>query len=92
MTIRWRSATVQRLGAAWPGSQELVATLTGGPEAGTEVKALAHPDLVGSPRPGDRVLLNTSALARGLGTGGYALVVALPDALPPIPPPAPGTW
>ena len=54
------------------------------------MKALAHPDLVGSPQPGQRVLLNTSALARGLGTGGYALVVALPDALPADPPAGPG--
>lgn len=55
-----------------------------------EVRALAFVDLVGSPAAGDRVLLNTSALARGLGTGGYALVVALPDALPPDPPAGPG--
>jgi hypothetical protein len=39
--------------------------------------------LVGEPAPGDRVLLNVGALAMGLGTGGYALVVALPDRLPP---------
>ncbi|WP_432540629.1 DUF3866 family protein [Kineococcus sp. SYSU DK002] len=90
MTITWRSATVNRLGATWAGSVELYATLTHGPETGTEVKALAHPDLVGTPVPGDRVLLNVSALARGLGTGGYALVVALPDRLPDDPPPAPG--
>ena len=32
------------------------------------------------------MLLNTSARDRGLGTGGYALVVALPDRLPPDPP------
>ena len=88
MTIRWRSATVQRLTGGWPGAVELVATLD--EEAGAQVKALAHPDLVGTPRPGDRVLLNTSALARGLGTGGYALVVALPDALPADPPAGPG--
>jgi hypothetical protein len=31
------------------------------------------------------VLLNSAALAKGLGTGGYALVVALPDRLPPDP-------
>jgi hypothetical protein len=37
---------------------------------------------VGTPRIGDRVLLNTTALALGLGTGGYALVVAVPDRLP----------
>ncbi|TDQ45734.1 uncharacterized protein DUF3866 [Actinorugispora endophytica] len=48
-------------------------------------RALAYPRLVGDPRPGDRVLLNTTALAMGLGTGGYALVVALPDRLPPDP-------
>lgn len=49
---------------------------------GPEVPALAYPDLVGSPAPGMRVLLNVTALARGLGTGGYALVVGLPDAPP----------
>lgn len=54
------------------------------------VRALAYPDLVGEPRVGDRVLLNVSAQARGLGTGGYALVVALPDRLPADPPPGPG--
>ena len=31
------------------------------------------------------MLLNTTALDLGLGTGGYALVVALPDRLPPDP-------
>jgi hypothetical protein len=36
------------------------------------------------------VLLNVSALAMGLGTGGYALVTALPDRLPDDPPPTPG--
>src|SRR5215469_2558333 len=50
---------------------------------GESVRALAYPALVGSPRVGDRVLLNTTALDRELGTGGYAFVVALPDRLPP---------
>ena len=40
------------------------------------MRALAYPALTGAPQPGDRVLLNTSALDLGLGTGGYALVVA----------------
>src|SRR5262249_21227914 len=44
--------------------------------------ALAYPALTGEPEPGDAVLLNVNALALGLGTGGYALVVALPDRLP----------
>jgi 8-oxo-dGTP pyrophosphatase MutT (NUDIX family) len=47
------------------------------------VRALAYPRLTGAPVPGDRVLLNTTALDLGLGTGGYALVVAVPDRLPP---------
>jgi hypothetical protein len=49
------------------------------------VLALAYPALTGRPGPGDRVLLNTTALDLGLGTGGYALVVAVPDRLPPDP-------
>ena len=52
--------------------------------------ALAYPDLVGRPAPGELVLLNTTALERGLGTGGYALVVGRPSHLPDDPPPGPG--
>lgn len=46
------------------------------------MRALAYPAIVGMPRTGDRVLLNGNALAKGLGTGGYAFVVAIPDHLP----------
>jgi Protein of unknown function (DUF3866) len=49
------------------------------------IRALAYPALTGSPRAGDRVLLNVTALEAGLGTGGYALVVAIPDRLPADP-------
>ena len=59
-------------------------------DGGDRVAALAYPHLVGEPRVGDRVLLNTGALALGLGTGGYAMVVALPERLPDDPPPGPG--
>ena len=70
----------------WPGALELGVTVAGeGP-----VRALAYPSLVGRPQPGDDVLLNTTALTLGLGTGGYALVVALPDRLPADPDPGPG--
>jgi hypothetical protein len=55
---------------------------------GATMRALAYPELVGDPVPGDRVLLNAGALLMGLGTGGYALVVALPDRLPADPPQA----
>lgn len=57
---------------------------------GEDVRALAYVDLVGRPEPGDVVLLNTTALALGLGTGGYAQVVAIPNRLPPDPEPGPG--
>ena len=55
---------------------------------GSPTRGLAYPALVGRPVAGDRVLLNTTALHQGLGTGGYALVVAIPDRLPPDPSPA----
>lgn len=57
---------------------------------GVSVRALAYPALVGAPLVGDRVLLNVSALDAGLGTGGYALVVAIPGRLPADDPGADG--
>jgi Protein of unknown function (DUF3866) len=64
----------------WPGAAELEVSVAGAP-----LRALAYPPLTGRPEPGDEVLLNTSALDLGLGTGGYALVVAVPGRLPPDP-------
>ena len=81
------------LGSTWPGAAEVTVQLespVGEVAAGSTVRALAYPSLVGSPGIGERVLLNVSALSRGLGTGGYALVVARPDALPGDPPDGPG--
>src|ERR1700712_3993487 len=49
------------------------------------LRALAYPPVVGTPEVGDEVLLNTTAWAQHLGTGGYAMVVAVPDRLPPDP-------
>jgi hypothetical protein len=65
----------------------------GGNVGPVTVRALAYTDLVGEPVPGDALLLNVSALARGLGTGGYALVVGPASGatrLPPDPAPGPG--
>lgn len=63
-------------------------------EPGTDpeepVRALAYDSVVGELVPGERVLLNVSALRHRLGTGGLALVVALADRLPPDPPERPG--
>jgi hypothetical protein len=84
--IRWREGTVSALRRRWRGAVELDVAMVRRDEADpATVRALAYPALVGEPRPGDRVLLNVNALALGLGTGGYALVVALPDRLPPDP-------
>ncbi len=68
----------------WPGATECTVAVDGAPD--TPVRALAYTAMVGDPRPGERVLLNASALLRGLGTGGLAFVVARPDDLPADPP------
>jgi hypothetical protein len=84
--VRWRSGTVRTVRRRWRGAVELDVTTADGP-----VRALAYPGLVGTPEPGDRVLLNVGALVMGLGTGGYALVVAIPDRLPADPDTSDGT-
>lgn len=78
--IRWRKGEVVRIRREWPGAMELDVALPEG-----QIRALAYPPLVGSPEVGDDVLLNTTALAMGLGTGGYAMVVAYPNRLPEDP-------
>lgn len=78
--IKWRRGEVIAVRREWRGALELEVTI-----AGVTVRALAYPELTGRPGPGDRVLLNTGALDLGLGTGGYALVVAMPDRLPADP-------
>jgi Protein of unknown function (DUF3866) len=83
--IRWRRGEVLRLRREWAGAVELAVQVDG-----AELAALAYPALSGRPQIGDTVLLNTNALDLGLGTGGYALVVAVPDRLPADGPPAPG--
>ena len=80
--IRWRKGEVVRIRREWPGAVELDVE----PPRTASARALAYPALVGRPEPGDAVLLNTTALAMGLGTGGYAMVVAIPDRLPEDPP------
>jgi hypothetical protein len=92
--VTWRTGTVVARGHGWPGARELTVdldtALPGRPEV--RVRALAYTALVGDPREGDEILLNVSALARGLGTGGYGFVVGPADAgsLPDDPEPGPG--
>jgi hypothetical protein len=71
---------VEAVRREWAGAVELDVTVSA-----DRVRALAYPRLTGRPEPGDQVLLNTSALELGLGTGGYALVIAVPDRLPADP-------
>src|SRR5271168_1801299 len=78
--ITWREGTVSGVRREWPGAVELDVSVDG-----ARVRALAYPALTGRPRPGDQVLVNTTALDLGLGTGGYALVVAVPGRLPADP-------
>jgi hypothetical protein len=83
--IRWRKGTVLAVVREWPGAAELEISIDGDTAERGVRRALAYPALVGRPEPGDTVLLNTTALALGLGTGGYAMVIAVPDRLPPDP-------
>jgi hypothetical protein len=76
--IIWADGEVTGLRGRWKGAVEL--TVTRRDATGSEVPALAYTDLMAVPAIGDRVLLNVAALERGLGTGGYALVIAVLDA------------
>lgn len=86
--MQWRAGTVVEQVRRWPGAVECTVTLEG--VSSTPVRALAYTAMVGEPEPGERVLLNASALLKGLGTGGLAFVVARPDHLPPDPDTGPG--
>jgi hypothetical protein len=60
--------------AVRPGAVE-VSVLVEDDDGPTEGVAVAYPALTGSVGPGDRVLLNTTAVALGLGTGGVHFVI-----------------
>ncbi|HEX6757674.1 MAG TPA: DUF3866 family protein [Propionibacteriaceae bacterium] len=77
--IIWADGTVTALRGQWKGAVELTVARRDA-DAASEVPALAYTDLMAAPSVGDRVLLNVAALDRGLGTGGYALVIAVLDA------------
>lgn len=87
----WRRGVVTEVSFPWSGVQELLVQLTGpSSQPAPPVRALCYLDMTGEGRVGDEAILTTAALERGLGTGGYAFVVAFPDRLPPDPAPAPG--
>ena len=76
--IQWRRGVVVEVRSRRPGAEEYAVRLA----SGDVVRALGYVDVVGALEAGTAVLLNTTALERGLGTGGVAIVVAAPDALP----------
>jgi Protein of unknown function (DUF3866) len=76
--IIWADGTVTSIGDQWKGAVELSVARRNAGQV-TEVAALAYTDLMAPPAVGDRVLLNVAAMERGLGTGGYALVIAVLD-------------
>src|SRR4051794_880934 len=85
--VRWRPGRVDTVRRRWAGSVEGEVRLDEPFDDRATVRALAFPALVGEPVAGGRGLLTPGARERGLGTGGYALVAALPDRLPAAPPP-----
>src|SRR4051794_16927707 len=89
--IQWREGRVTRVRGSWQGAVELDVDVVAPPGSPWgSCRALAYPALVGEPRVGELVLLNTTALEAGLGTGGYAFVVAGPARIPVDPPLGPG--
>src|SRR2546429_1436657 len=81
--IRVRRGKVLRVLGRRPGAVELAVEVEDdeaarGPE-GREARAIAYPALTGPIGPGDRVVLNTTAVAMGLGSGGWHFVMALED-------------
>jgi len=78
--IIWADGEVTALRASWRGAVELTVARRDPAGDADEVRALVYTDLMATPMVGDRVLLNVAALDRGLGTGGYALVIAVLDA------------
>ena len=73
--IRVRRGVVIALGAARPGAHELEVDVDG-----ERATAIAYPELCGPVTVGDIVILNTTALTLGLGTGGVHFVVAVEGA------------
>jgi hypothetical protein len=77
--IRLRRGTVLQVAEVRPGAVEIAVEVEG-----AAARAIAYPALVGTVGPGDRVLLNTTAIHLGLGTGGLHFVVAVEGSEDPV--------
>src|SRR5829696_7330772 len=76
--VRIRNGRVTAIGERRPGATELR----------VEVDAISYDRLTGPVAVGDRVVLNTTAVALGLGTGGFHVVMARDGG--PVEDPGPG--
>jgi hypothetical protein len=74
LVIRLRRGTVVEVLDERPGAIEVSVQLDEDPSPS---RAIVYPDMVGPVASGDRVLLNTTAVALGLGTGGLHFVVTI---------------
>lgn len=70
--IRIRHGVALEAAPRSPGVWDVRVRVEGG-----EARAIAYEDLTGPVAAGDRVVLNTTALSLGLGTGGYHFVIAV---------------
>ncbi|WP_241698490.1 DUF3866 family protein [Flaviflexus huanghaiensis] len=84
LVMTWRSGVTLEPGDTWAGAEEWWVDVDG-----ARYRALAYTDLVGPLEIGERVLLNSTAVDRHLGSGGYLFIVAPLDRLP-TPTPGPG--
>ena len=80
--IRARRGVVVTVADSRPGIAELSVEIDGSRES-----ALAYPALTGPVAVGDTVVLNTTAIASGLGSGGYHFVMAVEGSEDQDPPP-----
>lgn len=83
-----RDGKVLSLDKQWDGCAQITVMITKAPPSatmlgvGTEIRAVFYPNMVGNVRVDDTVRLECSALAKSLGTGGYAMVQAIINRLP----------
>ncbi len=80
--IRFRRGVVATVGSRRPGLTEVTVKV-----GGREEKAVNYDRLTGRVEAGDVVLLNTTAVAKGLGTGGFHFVAAVEGRIVPDPGP-----
>jgi hypothetical protein len=83
--VRIRNGRVTAITDRRPGATELRVAIDG--EAG-EVAAISYDEVTGPVEVGDRLVLNTTAVALGLGTGGFHVVMARVGG--PVDAPGPG--